>query len=56
MNIRFMSVAALDASGGAEGKGNEALMILGVDGVVGKDLETELRREKGILDVSIVRL
>ena len=41
---------------GMEGQNNEALMILGVQGNVGKEVETELREEKGILDVSIVRL
>jgi D-3-phosphoglycerate dehydrogenase len=35
---------------------NEALMILGVQGAVGKEVEAELREEKGILDVSVVRL
>jgi len=69
INIRFMSVAALDGEkeiedegvaglkverGGWEG--NEALMILGVDGVVGREVEAELRGEKGILDVSVVVL
>jgi D-3-phosphoglycerate dehydrogenase len=66
VNIKFMSVAALgegNASSvgrGEEGKlgegGNEALMILGVEGNVGKEVEAELREEKGILDVSVVRL
>ena len=35
---------------------HEALMILGVDGVVSKDLEAQLRDEQGILDVSLVEL
>lgn len=39
-----------------ETKINEALMILGVDEVVGKGVEMELRAERGIFDVSIVRL
>ncbi|CAG8953560.1 hypothetical protein HYFRA_00010018 [Hymenoscyphus fraxineus] len=70
VNIRFMSVAALEGSvGGTSGEGegggkeggegdgeNEALMILGVEGIVEKDVEAELRGEKGILDVSVVRL
>jgi len=67
INIKFMSVAALDR-GGREVLGgdsveqseseaeNEALMILGVQGAVGKEVEVELREEKGILDVSVVRL
>ncbi|KAH8666619.1 phosphoglycerate dehydrogenase [Xylariales sp. PMI_506] len=36
--------------------GNEALMILGVDGVVERQLIANLTREEGILDVSLVRL
>ncbi|KAE9380718.1 phosphoglycerate dehydrogenase [Stipitochalara longipes BDJ] len=69
INIKFMSVAALDRGGrkdsllGAESveqseseAENEALMILGVQGAVGKEVELELRAEKGILDVSVVRL
>ncbi|CAG8978695.1 hypothetical protein HYALB_00004678 [Hymenoscyphus albidus] len=71
VNIRFMSVAALEGgtAGEREGEGgekegkveggdgeNEALMILGVEGIVEKDVEAELRGEKGILDVSVVRL
>ncbi len=34
----------------------EALMILGVKGEVGKEVERELREDKGILDVSVVKL
>jgi D-3-phosphoglycerate dehydrogenase len=61
INIRFMSVAALDVNKSQEGigheeSGNEALMILGIEGTVGKEVESELRREKGILNVSVVRL
>jgi D-3-phosphoglycerate dehydrogenase len=63
INIKFMSVAALDSEKrhhdkdlGIGTKGNEALMILGIEGTVNKDVEAELRREEGILDVSIVRL
>lgn len=53
------------SAGGGVGEGlgkeegresNEALMILGVQGNVGKEVEAELREEKGILDVSVVRL
>jgi len=59
VNIKFMSVAALDRQeeekieGGME---NEALMILGVQGTVGKEVVTGLRGEEGILAVSVVRL
>jgi D-3-phosphoglycerate dehydrogenase len=72
VNIRFMSVAALEESDvgvrdrdliadeegghGRRKESNEALMILGVEGNVGKEVEAELREEKGILDVSVVRL
>jgi D-3-phosphoglycerate dehydrogenase len=67
INIKFMSVASLDVvevetgkeeSVVAEGKeeANEALMILGVKGNVGREVEGELRGEKGILDVSVVCL
>ncbi|QSZ35968.1 hypothetical protein DSL72_007090 [Monilinia vaccinii-corymbosi] len=67
INVRFMSVAALDLEGpvglggsgsesGNEGIKNEALMILGIDGVVGKEVEEELRREEGIFDVGIINL
>ncbi|TVY18073.1 D-3-phosphoglycerate dehydrogenase 2-like protein [Lachnellula arida] len=61
VNIRSMNVAALEkgAEGEGEGEGgeeNEALMILSVQGEVGKDVEAGLREEKGILNVSVVRL
>ncbi|THV45014.1 hypothetical protein BGAL_0542g00010 [Botrytis galanthina] len=65
INVRFMSVAALDKKGGESGSRdgdggmrgeeikNEALMILGIDGVVGREVEEELKREEGIFDVGI---
>lgn len=60
VNIRSMNVAALDrgVGNGEGGKGDEseALMILGVQGSVGREVVEELRGEKGILDVSVVRL
>ncbi|KAF7950289.1 hypothetical protein EAE96_007577 [Botrytis aclada] len=64
INVRFMSVAALDKKGGESGSEgvqgeeikNEALMILGIDGVVGREVEEELRGEEGIFDVGIVCL
>lgn len=63
INIGFMSVAALDPAkpqkdkdAAFEKRGNEALMILGIEGTVDKDIETELRGEEGILNVSVVRL
>jgi D-3-phosphoglycerate dehydrogenase len=60
INIKFMSVAALDKGEVAEVREeegeNEALMILGVQGAVRKEVEGELRGEKGILNVSVVQL
>lgn len=62
INIRFMSVAPLDGKEreerdeSASEKENEALMILGVKGEVGKEVEMELMEDKGILDVSVVKL
>lgn len=66
INVKFMTVAALESVvGDGEGDGgegrnekgeSEALMILGVKGVVGKEVERELQNEEGILDVSVVRL
>lgn len=62
VNIRLMSVASLDVveteDGAVEEKeeDKEALMILGVKGNVGKEVEAELRGETGILDVSVVHL
>ncbi|KAE8453331.1 hypothetical protein EG329_011399 [Mollisiaceae sp. DMI_Dod_QoI] len=63
INVKFMSVAALESNGNSGGEevheekeANEALMILGVKGVVGKEVERELQMEEGILDVSVVRL
>ncbi|RFU32787.1 hypothetical protein B7463_g3541, partial [Scytalidium lignicola] len=65
INIKFMTVAALEKAKGYGdtvrdekngNRDNEALMILGVDGVMSNQIEAELREAKGILDVSIVRL
>jgi len=72
INIRFMQVASLDAKPqrgtqkdetnteapvpAGKKKGDEALMILGVDGDVTKDLLEDLRKAEGILNVSLVRL
>ncbi|KAH7346341.1 d-3-phosphoglycerate dehydrogenase-like protein [Rhexocercosporidium sp. MPI-PUGE-AT-0058] len=62
INIRFMSVAALDGPVGEEAQeekkgSNEALMILGIEGpAVGKEVESELRAQGGILNVSVVKL
>ena len=71
VNINFMSVAPMSTSpygeaevtvaeepednGGAKG-GKEALMILGVDREVGKEVVQEMEAAEGILDVSAVRL
>ncbi|KAL2113275.1 hypothetical protein VUR80DRAFT_4800 [Thermomyces stellatus] len=67
VNINFMQVAGSEPkprgrSGSSNGvlargegkRSSEALMILGIDGVVGKDLLEELEATEGILDVSLV--
>ncbi|ROV91557.1 hypothetical protein VPNG_09741 [Cytospora leucostoma] len=70
INIAYMQVASLDmdrtAVGAGDGDkarkqrqkhgGDEALMILGVDGEVTKEVVRELERSEGILDVNLVRL
>lgn len=69
INVTFMQVASLDkkvavptaAGDGSAGVkkrkgGNEALMILGVDGEVTKEVLEDLGRAEGILDVNLVRL
>ncbi|RDL37114.1 D-3-phosphoglycerate dehydrogenase [Venustampulla echinocandica] len=63
INIRFMNVAALEKVEEAQATGSdqveeekEALMILGIEGEVGKEVEDELRAAKGILNVSVVKL
>ncbi|KAI1866761.1 uncharacterized protein JN550_007308 [Neoarthrinium moseri] len=51
------AVAGMEAHGSnTKGRGNEALMILGVGGVVGKEVLQDLTGEEGILDVSLIRL
>lgn len=68
VNINFMQVAGSEpkprgrsgsstssANGRGGGKGSsEALMILGIEGVVNKELVAELEGTEGILDVSLV--
>ncbi|KAG9241261.1 d-3-phosphoglycerate dehydrogenase-like protein [Calycina marina] len=65
VNIKFMSVAALERreERGKRGneslsprRGDEALMILGVHGEIGRELVEKLREEQGILAVSVVRV
>ncbi len=62
INITFMHVASLDPetkrglAAGAGNGDNEALMILGVDGEVTKDVIEDLGRSEGILDVRVVKL
>ncbi|KAL7955177.1 phosphoglycerate dehydrogenase [Trichoderma compactum] len=56
INIRFMQVASLDedskqAEAHAVRKGNEALMILGIDRLVDEEVMEGLRRSEGVLDV-----
>ncbi|KAK6066393.1 phosphoglycerate dehydrogenase [Seiridium cupressi] len=52
------AIADVDVQGSGSGKdrGNEALMILGVGGRVEKAVLQDLKREEGILDVSLIRL
>ncbi|KAI1122642.1 phosphoglycerate dehydrogenase [Nemania abortiva] len=64
INISFMQVASLDSKrpqppmsdGSVKRKGDEALMILGVDGDVTKEVIEALRTAEGILNVSLIRL
>ena len=57
VNINFMSVAGLEKEiEEQEGKGAEALMILGVDKEVGSDVLGKLRGEEGILSLGAVTL
>ncbi|KAG9251390.1 D-isomer specific 2-hydroxyacid dehydrogenase [Emericellopsis atlantica] len=57
VNIRFMQVASLDATMETQnGKGNEALMILGVDGQMSAEVIEDLRKSEGVLNVSLVVL
>ena len=59
INVRFMTVASEDNGEmkdvGDSGE-NEALMILGVDGNVTKEVLDEVRRNEGVLDVTLVNL
>lgn len=58
VNIRFMQVASLDRRSQTQenGGGNEALMILGVDGNMSKDVIDDLKKSEGVLDVGLVKL
>ncbi|MCJ1387622.1 hypothetical protein MMC18_000465 [Xylographa bjoerkii] len=61
VNINYMSVAPVsqaDDGGEEDGKAgsNEALMILGVDREVGKEVVGKLVAEEGILEVSVLAL
>ena len=63
VNIRFMNVAPLYAEDpdegyeeGAEDRGGEALMILGVDKPVGEDVVKALCASEGVLEASVVTL
>jgi len=54
--IGGVKVRRSDSGVGVERRENEALMILGVEGEVDRAVEDDLRGEKGILDVSVIRL
>jgi len=61
INIKFMQVASLEHPKKADktkrgGVSDEALMILGIDGVVSSEVKGELKNCEGILDVSVVNL
>lgn len=65
VNIRFMSVAPIEADGhgevngafdGTDTKDREALMILGVDRPVDEDVRKSLLGENGVLEASVVVL
>lgn len=62
VNIRFMSVAPIDEGANgtkadrANGKENEALMILGVDGKVSDDVRKDLLGDDGVLEAYQVLL
>ncbi|KAI0096726.1 phosphoglycerate dehydrogenase [Nemania sp. FL0031] len=64
INISFMQVASLHSKrpqppvsdGGVRKKGDEALMILGIDGDVTKEVIEDLRTAEGILNVSLIQL
>ncbi|KAG8625468.1 hypothetical protein KVT40_007219 [Elsinoe batatas] len=58
VNIRSMSVAPLERGEGeqGEGRGNEALMILGVDGRVEEGVRGSLEGEEGVVEARVVLL
>ncbi|KAF2224475.1 D-isomer specific 2-hydroxyacid dehydrogenase [Elsinoe ampelina] len=58
VNIRSMSVAPLERGEGeqGEGRGNEALMILGVDGRVEEGVRGSLEGEEGVVEARVVVL
>jgi D-3-phosphoglycerate dehydrogenase / 2-oxoglutarate reductase len=59
INIRFMQVGGLDPvlfQDEQNDKGNEALMILGVDGPITSEVTDDLRKSEGVLDVSLIYL
>lgn len=65
VNIRFMSVAPIDegikgrdgsSDGEANGKENEALMILGIDRDIDASVRKDILGEEGVLEASVVAL
>lgn len=58
VNIRFMNVAPLydEEEGEGEEQSSEALMILGVDRLVGEDVVKALCADEGVLEASVVTL
>lgn len=55
VNINFMTVAPVDKGAETKHKG-EALMILGIDKVIGEDTVKTLIGESGVLEASVVTL
>jgi D-3-phosphoglycerate dehydrogenase len=61
ININLMRVAGMEHTKKGDkskkgGEADEALMILGIDGIVSGEVEAELKSCEGILDVSVVTL
>lgn len=56
VNIKFMHVASLRVTATDGANGDEALMILGVNGDVTKEVVEDLGKAEGILDVKLVSL
>lgn len=56
LSLGRVDSAIADVEVQRHGRGDEALMILGVGGPVGKEVVDDIKKEEGILDVSLIRL